>query len=101
MARGYKTGGRQKGSLNKRTMARAELQSRHGVGAASPALSKMRECAEWMLGLVLARAKQCEARATKVRDVERREWQMTLARTFRMLAEAESEAAARRLSAAA
>jgi len=31
MARGYKTGGRQKGSLNKRTMARAELQSRHGV----------------------------------------------------------------------
>ena len=51
MARGYKTGGRQKGSLNKRTMARAELQSRHGVGAASPALSKMRECAEWMLGL--------------------------------------------------
>jgi hypothetical protein len=49
----------------------------------------------------LARAKRCEARATKVRDVERREWQMTLARTFRMLAEAESEAAARRLSAAA
>ena len=51
MARGYKTGGRQKGSLNKRTMARAELQSRHGVDAASPAVSKMRECADWMLGL--------------------------------------------------
>ena len=46
-----RTGGRQKGSLNKRTMARAELQSRHGVDAASPAVSKMRECADWMLGL--------------------------------------------------
>jgi hypothetical protein len=46
----------------------------------------------------LTRAKQCEKRATKVRDVERREWQMTLARTYRMLAEAEGESAARRLS---
>ena len=51
MARGYKTGGRQKGTRNKRTMARAELQSRHGVDAASPALSKMRECTDWMLRL--------------------------------------------------
>src|SRR6476469_8874166 len=48
MARGFKTGGRQKGTRNKRTMARAELQSRHGAEAASPALSKMRECAERM-----------------------------------------------------
>jgi hypothetical protein len=43
----------------------------------------------------LARAKQCEKRATKVRDVERREWQMTLARAYRMLAQDESETAAR------
>jgi hypothetical protein len=43
----------------------------------------------------LAKAKQCEARATKVRDVERREWQMTLARTYRMLAEAEGQSTAR------
>jgi hypothetical protein len=49
----------------------------------------------------LAKAKQCEERAGKVRDVERRKWQMTLARTYRMLAEAESEVSARRLSAAA
>jgi hypothetical protein len=49
----------------------------------------------------LARAKRCDERARKVRDVERREWQMTLARAYRMLAEAESEAAARRLSVAA
>jgi hypothetical protein len=49
----------------------------------------------------LAKAKQCEERARKVRDVDRREWQMTLARTYRMLAEAERETTTRRLSAAA
>jgi hypothetical protein len=49
----------------------------------------------------LAKSKQCEKQATKVRDRERREWQLTLARAYRMLAEAESEAATRRLSVAA
>ena len=49
----------------------------------------------------LAKAKQCEARAKKVRDLESREWHTTLARAYRMLAEAESEAATRRLSVAA
>ncbi len=49
----------------------------------------------------LAIAKRCDQRATKVRDAERREWQMILARAYRMLAEAESEATAKRLSAAA
>ena len=51
--------------------------------------------------MFLARAKQCEKQAIKVRDLERREWQMTLARAYRMLAEAEGEATARRLPAAA
>jgi hypothetical protein len=46
-------------------------------------------------------AKRCEERATKLRDLEKREWQMTLARAYRMLAEAESELAARRLPLAA
>ena len=49
----------------------------------------------------LAKAKQREERARKVRDPENRNWQLTLARTYRMLAEAESEVAARRLSVAA
>jgi hypothetical protein len=49
----------------------------------------------------LAKAQQCEARAKKVRDLGSREWQTTLARAYRMLAEAESELAARRLSLAA
>jgi hypothetical protein len=44
----------------------------------------------------LAKAKRCEERARKERDVEQREWQMTLARTYRMLAEAEREATVRR-----
>jgi hypothetical protein len=43
----------------------------------------------------LAKAKQCEARAKKVRDLERREWNTILARACRMLAEAESEVVAR------
>jgi hypothetical protein len=51
MARGYKTGGRQKGSLNRRTTARNELQSRHGIDAASPALVQMRICAARLLDL--------------------------------------------------
>jgi hypothetical protein len=40
----------------------------------------------------LAKAKQCEERARKARDLEIREWQMTLAGAYRMLAEAENEA---------
>jgi hypothetical protein len=44
----------------------------------------------------LAKAKQCETRANKVRDLEGREWNTTLARAYRMLAEAESEAAAQK-----
>ena len=42
-----------------------------------------------------AKAKQCEERARKLRGPENREWQMILARAYRMLAEAEIEAAAR------
>jgi hypothetical protein len=48
-----------------------------------------------------AKAKQCEKRAKQVRDPENREWQLILARAYRMLAETESEVAARRLSVAA
>ena len=44
----------------------------------------------------LAKSKQCEQRASKVRCSETREWQMTLARAYRMLAEAEVELATRR-----
>jgi hypothetical protein len=39
----------------------------------------------------LAKAKQCEERANKVREPQEREWQIILARAYRMLAEAESE----------
>jgi hypothetical protein len=39
----------------------------------------------------LTKAKQCEQRASKVRCPETREWQMILARAYRMLAEAENE----------
>jgi hypothetical protein len=49
----------------------------------------------------LTKAKRCEERAKKVRDQETRDWQLTLARTYRMLAEAESDLASRRLSVAA
>ena len=49
----------------------------------------------------LAKAKQCETRAKKVRNLESREWQTTLARAYRMLAEAESEAAKQSLKLAA
>jgi len=48
---GTKLVARKKGSLNKRTIARAELQSRHGVSAASPALTQMRNCAARLLDL--------------------------------------------------
>ena len=51
MALGRKTGGRAKGSLNKRTMARAELASRYGADATSPALTQMRKCAARLLDL--------------------------------------------------
>ena len=44
----------------------------------------------------LAKAKQHEQRAKAARDPENREWQMTLAGAYRMLAEAESEAAAQK-----
>ena len=49
----------------------------------------------------LAKAKQHDKRATQVRDVESREWHLSLARIYRMLAEAESEAVRQRLKAAA
>ena len=49
----------------------------------------------------LAKAKQHEQRAKEVRDPENREWHMTLARAYRMLADAESELASHRLSVAA
>ena len=50
MARGHKTGGRQRGSLNKRTLGRLELQQRHGfVGTA---LEDLRRCANIFLDLV-------------------------------------------------
>ena len=42
----------------------------------------------------LAKAKRCEDRATKMRCPEDREWQLILARAYRMLAESEVEAAA-------
>jgi hypothetical protein len=41
----------------------------------------------------LAKAKQCEERARKIRHLEDRDWQLVVARAYRMLAEAESEAA--------
>jgi hypothetical protein len=43
-----------------------------------------------------ARAAQCEERARNMRDLKSREWQITLARLYRILAEAEVEAAAGR-----
>ena len=49
----------------------------------------------------LARAKQIEAQAKKERCPEAREWQLLLARAYRMLAEAESELAKLRLLVAA
>ena len=39
------------------------------------------------------KAARCEDRARRERDPENREWQLILARAYRMLAEAESEAA--------
>jgi hypothetical protein len=44
----------------------------------------------------LAKAKQCEERARKMRDLRDREWQLILARAYRMLAEAAGEDPARR-----
>jgi hypothetical protein len=41
----------------------------------------------------LAKAKQCEQRAMKMRHLADREWQLVLARAYRMLAETESEKA--------
>ena len=52
-------------------------------------------------GGYLVKAKQFEARAKKDRDLESREWHITLARAYRMLAEAEIEATARPLAVAA
>ena len=48
-----------------------------------------------------AKAAQCEERAKKARNPSDRDWQMVLARAFRMLAEAETEAVARPQRAAA
>src|SRR5271166_474393 len=44
----------------------------------------------------LAKAKQCEERARKMRDLRDREWQLILARAYRMLAESAGEDPARR-----
>jgi hypothetical protein len=41
------------------------------------------------------RAARCEDRAKKARSPKDREWQMILARAYRMLAQMESEVAAR------
>jgi hypothetical protein len=49
----------------------------------------------------LAKAKQCEEWARKVRCPQSREWQLIRARVYRILAEAENEVAARRHVAAA
>lgn len=51
--------------------------------------------------MYLAKAKQHEQRAKKGCDMKNREWHVTLARAYRMLAEAEKEAATRRLPLAA
>jgi hypothetical protein len=45
----------------------------------------------------LAKAKGCEERATKMRRPEDREWQLILARAYRVLVESEVEAAAQRI----
>jgi hypothetical protein len=44
----------------------------------------------------LVNAKKCEKRATKMHRLEDREWQLVLARAYRVLAESEMEAAAQR-----
>jgi hypothetical protein len=46
-----------------------------------------------------AKAKRCDEKAKMARTLDKREWQMTLARAYRMLAMAEGDAAARRLAA--
>ena len=46
-----------------------------------------------------AKAKCCDELAKKARTTDKREWQTTLARAYRMLALAEGDAAARRLAA--
>jgi hypothetical protein len=49
----------------------------------------------------LAKAKRCEERARKIRNLENRDWQLTLSQVYRNLAKAESEASPRRLLVAA
>jgi hypothetical protein len=49
----------------------------------------------------LAKAKQHEARAAKTRDQDSREWHATLARTYRVLAEAERDRSSHHLPTAA
>jgi hypothetical protein len=49
----------------------------------------------------LAKAALCEMRAKKARGASDREWELILARAYRILAETESEAAARRQEKAA
>jgi hypothetical protein len=44
----------------------------------------------------IVKAKQCEERARRVRDLKDKDWQMVLARAYRMLAEAATEAAAQK-----
>ena len=48
----------------------------------------------------VAKAKQYEERATKMRRPENREWQLIRARVYRMLAEAEIDLATQRISVA-
>ena len=49
----------------------------------------------------LARAKRCEDRAKKLRDPRDREWQVVLARAYRIVAEAHSDIAKQPLKLAA
>jgi hypothetical protein len=49
----------------------------------------------------LAKAALCEVRAKKVRGASDRDWELILARAYRVLAEMESEAAEQRRATAA
>jgi hypothetical protein len=64
----------------------------------SPTVLKGEQCVTSKARGYLAKAKQCEKRAGEVRFPKNREWQLILARAYRMLAEAESELGTRRVS---
>ena len=57
----------------------------------SPTVLKGEQCVMSKARGYLAKAKQCEKRAGEVRFPENREWQLILARAYRMLAQAASE----------